>query len=63
MRLINITATGEKVMAVGETKAKFTLKEMKYCHKVLVADICEECIIGMDFLVIHKATLDICRKI
>lgn len=62
-RFVIITATGEKVMAVGEMQAEFTLGKSTCFQNVLVADILEECIIRMDFLVNHKATLDICKQI
>lgn len=57
-----ITATGEKVMALGEIIASFKFGEVVYEQNVLVADIVEECIIGMDFLISHRAKLDIYER-
>ena len=48
-----ITATGESSPFIGQIQVEICLGENKYSHNVLVADIPNEGILGMDFLTSH----------
>ncbi|CAC5374211.1 unnamed protein product [Mytilus coruscus] len=48
-----ITATGDSAPFIGQVDVEFYLGDHIYHHSVLVADISNEGIIGMDFLVTH----------
>ena len=45
-----VTATGEKRPVEGETEIEIELGNLKFKHKVLVAEINTQGILGMDFL-------------
>lgn len=52
------TATGEAVPVLGEVNRKVQLGDLEFRHDFLVANITDECIIGMDFLKAHGFSLD-----
>lgn len=57
------TATGQPVTVFGETMAKITLGEQAFEYSVLIADITDDCIIGLDFLRDQKCVVDVSKGV
>ena len=52
-----LTVTGEVTTCLGKTEQELRIGKQKIKHTLLVADIENECIFGMDFLKAHKCDL------
>lgn len=52
------TATGQRIPVRGEMKITVKLGERVYRHNVIVADILDDCIIGLDFLQNYQCNID-----
>ncbi|XP_055854500.1 uncharacterized protein LOC129918155 [Episyrphus balteatus] len=57
------TATGEAARVYGEVRLTIRMAELEFSHVFLVADICDECIIGIDFMKEHGIILDIGNQV
>ncbi|XP_055836639.1 uncharacterized protein LOC129905224 [Episyrphus balteatus] len=57
------TATGEAARVYGEVRLTIRRAELEFSHVFLVADICDECIIGIDFMKDHGIILDIGNQV
>lgn len=53
------TATGESAKVYGEVALNIQLAGITISHSFLVADIIDECIMGMDFMKKHRIILDV----
>ena len=53
------TATGQRIPIRGETTVAFKIGSTLYWQKVIIADITDDCIIGLDFLRNYECTIDI----
>ncbi|CAH3930651.1 unnamed protein product [Pieris brassicae] len=54
-----ITATGQRITDRGEGIATFKIGGSLYRHKVVLADIVDDCIIGLDFMKYYKCKIDL----
>jgi predicted aspartyl protease len=54
-----ITATGQRIPVWGEMKIAVKIGEKIYWQEVVVADILDDCIIGLDFLKNHQCSIDV----
>ena len=52
------TATGDSALMNGRCKLKINLGRTETLHDVLVADITDECILGLDFMLENNCSLD-----
>lgn len=52
-------ATGEMTPVKGPSNEDIQMENMSICHRVLIADISDEVIIGLDLLKHYKIILDI----
>lgn len=52
------TATGDSALVNGRCKLKIKLGSTEILHDVLVADITDECILGLDFMLENNCSLD-----
>ncbi|KAJ8957210.1 hypothetical protein NQ318_007772 [Aromia moschata] len=57
------TATGEQIPVHGELNVKIQLGSKIMYHRVLTADIRDDCILGLDILSIHGFVVDIKNRI
>lgn len=53
-----LTATGQHINVRGETDVEIKFGERLYVQKVIVADIMDDCIIGLDFLNKYNCQID-----
>lgn len=54
-----VTATGQHIPVQGERKVELQLGDSIYQHKVIVADIVDDCILGLDFMRQHGCEIDV----
>lgn len=53
------TATGQYISVQGEREVALKIGENKYWHKVIVANIVDDCIIGLDFMKKYDCKIDL----
>ena len=53
------TATGQPVSVLGDTEIEFKIGDQVYTHSALIANITDDCILGLDFLRNYRCVLDI----
>ncbi|XP_073942531.1 uncharacterized protein [Choristoneura fumiferana] len=53
------TATGQNISVQGEQEVSVKIGEKKYWHKVIIADIVDDCIIGLDFMRKYDCKIDL----
>lgn len=55
-----VTANGEPLSIIGQTRSKISLASKEFDHEILVSnDVSQDCLLGADFLSAHGFTLDI----
>ncbi|CAF4760063.1 unnamed protein product [Pieris macdunnoughi] len=54
-----VTATGQRITDRGEGIATFKIGGRFYRHKVVLADIVDDCIIGLDFMKLYNCKIDL----
>lgn len=54
-----LTATGQHISVRGEKSVVLKLRERTFQHKVIVADIVDDCILGLDFMREHHCEIDV----
>lgn len=52
------TATGQRIPVRGELGVSIKIGETPFKHEVIVAEIVDDCIIGLDFLQNHQCSID-----
>ena len=52
------TADGAELVVLGQCTDSLSVEDKNYCAKFIIADIEEEAILGMDFLVEHQVLID-----
>lgn len=57
------TATGEDAQVRGKTRKQLIIGNTKFEHNFIVADIVDDVIIGVDFMIQHGLTLDLRKKL
>lgn len=53
------TATGQYISVQGEQEVSVKIGEKKYWHKVIIANIVDDCIIGLDFMRKYECKIDL----
>ena len=53
------TVTGERAPIRGRTTLQFTIGSQRISQEVWVADIVDECLLGLDFLAIQECQVDL----
>uniref|UniRef100_A0A2A4K0Q2 Peptidase A2 domain-containing protein n=1 Tax=Heliothis virescens TaxID=7102 RepID=A0A2A4K0Q2_HELVI len=54
-----VTATGQRITVRGEREVELKLGNIIYQHKVIIADIVDDCILGLDFMRQHNCEIDV----
>ncbi|CAF4847923.1 unnamed protein product [Pieris macdunnoughi] len=54
-----LTATGQHITVRGEGIATFKIGGRTYRHEVVIADIVDDCIIGLDFMKHYNCKIDL----
>ncbi|XP_055878248.1 uncharacterized protein LOC129924905 [Biomphalaria glabrata] len=44
------TASGELIPVLGQVKLNFEIQTQPFCHEFLIANVTDECILGLDFM-------------
>ena len=57
------TVTGQKIPIIGQIKLPFETGSVRMIHNFLVAEITEDCVLGLDFLKAHNCQVDLERGI
>ena len=52
-------ANGDPLPVVGQIVSEITLGPLRVCHNIVVADIHDDAILGIDFLMQHDCKLDL----
>ncbi|CAG5023448.1 unnamed protein product [Parnassius apollo] len=54
-----VTATGQRIPVRGEKEMELKLGNVTYLHNVIVADIMDDCILGLDFMRNNCCEIDV----
>lgn len=54
-----VTTTGQHISVRGEKKVELKLGSEVYQHNAIVADIVDDCIVGLDFMKTHSCEIDV----
>lgn len=57
------TATGQPVSVLGGTDVEINIGDRAYTQSVLIANITDDCILGLDFLKNQRCVLDIAKGV
>lgn len=62
-RIQLLTATGQHIIVRGKKEVELKLGDRIYQHTVIVADIVDDCILGLDFMREHHCEIDVDRGV
>lgn len=62
-RIQLLTATGQHITVRGKKEVKLKLGHKAYWHNVIVADIVDDCILGLDFMRKYRCEIDVDRGV
>lgn len=58
-----LSASGQQIPVLGEVSVTMQVGEVTYTHNVIVAEIMDDCILGLDFMKKHDCRIDVTNGI